>query len=230
MRQEKIFAVFGLGIYGTEVCKVLADKGCKVIAVDKEQGLINKVKDIVTEAVLLDSTNEEALIQTNLQDVDVAIVAMGNSIDASILTTILLKNLGVPNIIARAVSDLHGQVLKQIGATEVINIEVEEGRRLAKRIVAPDIVDIMAISKDQSIAELRIPEVFVDKTLQEIDLRKKYHVTLVTVKRTDTSIDQAGNPVKDENVFAPNPDEPLRENDMLVLLGSDLDIEKIKEL
>ncbi len=107
---------------------------------------------------------------------------------------------------------------------------MEEGRRVAKRIVSPDIVDIMAISKDQSIAEIKTPKAFIDKTLQEIDLRKKYHVTLVSVKRTETIIDQVGNPVKEENAFTPNPDEPLRANDMLVILGSDLDIEKLKEI
>ncbi len=228
--KDRLFAVFGLGIFGLEICKVLSEKGSKVIAVDKDQKLIDRAKDIVAQAVLIDSTDENALRNAGLQDVDVAIVAIGESIDGSILTTILLKNLGVPNIIARAVSDVHAQVLQKIGATEVINISVEEGRRLAKRIISPEVVDMMPISKDQSITEMRIPAEFADKTLQEINLRKKYHVNLVSVKRTTTAIDEVGNPVKKEEVFSPKPDEALKANDILVVLGREDDIEKLKEL
>lgn len=228
--KDRLFAVFGLGTFGLEVCKVLSEKGAKVIAVDKDQKLINKVKNIVEQAVLIDSSDEEALRNANLQDVDVAIIAIGNSIDGSILTTILLKKIGVPYIVARAVSELHAEVLHQIGATEVINIAVEEGQRLAKRIISPDMVDMIPISNDQSIAELRTPASFADRSLQDIDLRKKYHVTLVSVKRYSTSIDEVGNPVREEKVFSPNPDENLKINDVLVVLGSEINIEKLRGL
>ena len=112
MEKDKLFAVFGLGIFGFEVCKVLSEKGMKVIAVDKDRKLVDKVKDMVTQAILIDSTDEDALKNADMQDVDVAVVAIGKSVDGSILTTILLKNMGVPRIIARAVSSLHEQVLR----------------------------------------------------------------------------------------------------------------------
>lgn len=230
MEKDRLFAVFGLGTFGFEVCKVLSEKGTKVIAVDKDRKLVDKVKDMVTQAVLIDSTDEDALRNADLQDVDVAVVGIGDSIDGSILTTILLKNMGVPRIIARAVSSVHEQVLRQIGATEVINIAVAEGERLAKRIISPDMVDLMPISKNQSIAEIRTPTKFVDKTLQDIDLRKKYHINLISVKRIETAIDEVGNPLQEENVFCPKPDEELKANDILVLLGSEDDIQKLKEL
>lgn len=229
MEKDKLFAVFGLGIFGFEVCKVLSEKGMKVIAVDKDRKLVDKVKDMVTQAILIDSTDEDALKNADMQDVDVAVVAIGKSVDGSILTTILLKNMGVPRIIARAVSSLHEQVLRQIGATEVVNIAVEEGQRLAKRIISPEMVDLIPLSKNHSIAEVRIPSKFVDKSLQEIDLRKKFHVTLVSVKRMETAIDEVGNPLQEEAVFCPKPDEALKASDILVLLGSENDLQKLKE-
>ncbi|RLE39907.1 TrkA family potassium uptake protein, partial [Candidatus Woesearchaeota archaeon] len=105
MEKERIFAVFGLGTFGIEVCKGLSARGAKIIAVDSSQKVTEKVKNYVTQAVLLDSTDEDALRSAGLQDVDVAVIAMGDNIDSSVLTTSLLKNMGVPRIIARAMSD-----------------------------------------------------------------------------------------------------------------------------
>ncbi|MGB2601319.1 MAG: TrkA family potassium uptake protein [Candidatus Omnitrophota bacterium] len=230
MLEEKVFAVFGLGTFGQEICKVLSGKGAKVIAVDRDKALIDRIKNSVTQAVLLDSTNEEALHNAGLQDSDVAIIAIGDNMEASILTTILLKKIGVPYIIARAMTDVHAEVLKQIGATEVINLEVQQGQRLASRIVAPDVVDIIPISEDQALAELRVPESFIGKTLINLDLRKKYNVNIITIKRTKTDIDNMGNPKRKEFIFTPKPDEDLKVNDILVVLGAEKDIDKLKEL
>jgi len=230
MQKETLYAVFGLGTFGQEVCKALSEKGSKVIAVDKDQKLIDKMKDIVTQAVLLDSTDEDVLKNVGLQDVDVAVVAMGDSVDGSILTTVLLKNIGVPYIIARAISDVHAQVLQKVGATEILNIAVQQGRRLAQKILATDIVDIIPISDDHSIAEIKIPSGFVEKSLRDTELRKKYHLTLVSIKRIETTIDEMGNPRKEELILYPTPDDILKINDSLVVLGSDKDIENLKEL
>ncbi len=230
MVKEKLFAVFGLGIFGTEVCKTLASKGFKVVAADKDKGLVDKIRDTVTQAIQMDSTDEDALRNANLQDADIAIVAMGDSMEASILTTILLRKIGVPYIITRAFSDVHAEVLGQIGATEVVNLEVEEGRRLANKIIAPDVVDLIPVSEDQSLAELRIPEGFIGRSLKELDLRKKYNVNIISIRRTKTEIDDMGNPRKKEFVFTPKPDDDMKVNDVLVLLGANKDIDKMKEL
>jgi len=155
---------------------------------------------------------------------------MGDSVDGSILTTVLLKNIGVPYIIARAISDVHAQVLQKVGATEILNIAVQQGRRLAQKILATDIVDIIPISDDHSIAEIKIPSGFVEKSLRDTELRKKYHLTLVSIKRIETTIDEMGNPRKEELILYPTPDDILKINDSLVVLGSDKDIENLKEL
>jgi trk system potassium uptake protein TrkA len=226
---DKVFAVFGLGTFGFQICKVLSERGGQVIAVDRQEKLIDRIKDDVTQAVLLDSTDEDALRNIGLENVDVAIVAIGDDIDASILTTALLKNLGVPMIIARAVSEIHAQVLKQVGATEVINIEIEEGKMLAKRLVASDVLDIIPISKNQSLVELYVPKEFVGKSLMQLNLRKKFKVNVISIKRTVTVVDNSGNPLKEEVVLSPRPTDILQPNDVLVVVGNEKDIESLKE-
>lgn len=230
METEKVFAVFGLGMFGLEICRVLASKGANVIAVDKDQKIIDRIKDTVTHAVLIDSTDEEALRNAGMDDVDVAVIAVGDTLDASILTTILLKNMGVPRIITRATSDMHGQVLKRIGATEIINIEIEVGRRLANRIFSPDVMDVIPLSPDATVAELRLPRDFAGKSPGELEIRKRYNVNIVAVKRTKTDIDTLGNPKQEEQIFTPKPVDILHVNDVLVIMGRGEDIEKLKEI
>lgn len=121
-------------------------------------------------------------------------------------------------------------MLQKVGATEVLNIAVQQGRRLAQKILATDIVDIIPISDDHSIAEIKIPSGFVEKSLRDTELRKKYHLTLVSIKRIETTIDEMGNPRKEELILYPTPDDILKINDSLVVLGSDKDIENLKEL
>jgi trk system potassium uptake protein TrkA len=229
MQKDTLYAVFGLGEFGREICKVLSDRGAKIVAVDRDQKLVDRVKDMVSSAVLLDSTDEDALRNVGLHDVDVAVVAMGDSVDGSILTTVLLKNVGVPYIIARSISAVHGQVLKQVGATEVINIAVEQGKRIANKILSPDMAETIPISEDLSLAEVRIPSKFIDKSLKDIDLRKIYKVNLVSVKRVETEIDDLGNPEKKEKVFTPEPDDRLKADDRLVILGRESNIQSLKE-
>lgn len=230
MKKEKLFAVFGLGKFGLEVCKVIAEKGKEVIAIDRDPRLIAKVKNIVTQAIVLDSTDTEALQGAGLQDVDIAVVAIRESIDASILTTILLKNIGVPYIIARSMSDIHGQVLRQVGAAEVLNLEIQAAQRLANRISSPNMKDIIPISDNQSLAELRVSQGFVGKTLHELEIRKKCNVNIITVKRTKTTIDRMGNPEREELAFSPKPMDILEINDILVVLGNEKDIDQLKEM
>ncbi len=230
MIRDKIFAVFGLGRFGYEICKVLSEKGAKVIAIDNREKIINKIKDTVTQAVLMDSTEEDALNNAGMQDVDVAIVAIGDNIDSNILTTTLLKNLGVPYIISRAINEIHAQVLKQIGATEVINIEIDEGNRLANRLVAPDVMDLIPVSDKEFLIELRIPKEFVGKTLIDLDLRKRFNVNIVSIKRYHTEIDAEGNPEVNQIVISPKPDQAFRINDIIVILGEEKNLQRIKEL
>lgn len=225
---RKTFAVFGLGSFGMEICTALSEMGCEIIAVDRDQKLINKIKDKVAHALLLDATDEDALRNAGLQEVDVAVVAIGDNTDSNILVTVILKNIGVPCIISRAMTNLHAQVLKEIGATEIINIQIEQGRRLAARIAAPSIMDMIPISEDQMLAELRVPGEFTGKTLRELEIRQKYHVNVISIKRRKTDVDDMGNPKVEKLVFSPKPMDILEVNDILVILGEEKDIDKFR--
>jgi len=226
--RKRTYAVFGLGNFGMEICKTLSEMGCDIIAVDEEQKLINKVKDNVAHALLLDSADEDALRNAGFQEVDVAVVAIGDNMDSNILTTIALKNIGIPYIISRAMTTLHAQVLKEIGATEVINIQIEQGRRLAARMAAPSVMDMIPISENQTLAEVRVPNEFTGKPLRELDVRKNYGVNIISVKRTKTDVDNIGNPKVEKLVFSPKPMDIFEINDILVILGEEKDIYKFK--
>jgi trk system potassium uptake protein TrkA len=229
MAKERVFVVIGLGIFGRQVALELSAKGGKVIAIDNQAQHVEAVKDGVTQAVLVDATDEEGLAALSLEEVDVAIVAIGDAIESGILTTAILKRSGVPYIIARAVSDIHGQVLRQVGADEVINLEVDEGRRIAQRLIAPHVLDRIPISTSISFAEVYVPRSFINSTLIRLDLRKRFSINVVAIKRNKLTVDEVGNPVKDEEVIFPESDTMLLDQDILLVVGKNEDIEAMKE-
>ena len=227
---EKTFAVIGLGTFGLQLCNTLAAEGVTVIAIDNDAALVERVSEVVTQAVLLDATDPDALTGAPLENVDVAIVAIGSQIEASILATALLKRRVVPYIIARAISDLHHQVLRQLGANEVINIEVDEGIRLARRLVSPDVLSRFPISKDMSVAELYVPETIAGASLVELDLRGRYGVNVVSVKRIKIDVDEFGTPQRREEVSFPGPKDRLERDDTILIIGLNKDIERFRNL
>jgi trk system potassium uptake protein TrkA len=162
--------------------------------------------------------------------VDTAIVAIGDNIEASILVTALLKRMGITHILARAVSELHMQVLRQVGADEVVNLEIDEGKRIAQRLSAPEVLDRTRISETISLAEIYVPEKLVGKRLDQLDLRQKYRINVIAVKRTSYSVDEVGNPRKAEEVLFPTPATTLEDRDVLLVVGKNDALEEFKEL
>jgi trk system potassium uptake protein TrkA len=230
MAKEKVFAVFGLGAFGNEVCRVLSEKGGKVIAFDNRPQPVERIKDQVSQVMVLDSTDEEALRSAPLENVDIAIVAIGDDVEASILTTALLKNMGIPYIIARAVTEIHMRVLRQIGANDVINLEIEEGQRVASRLLTTEVLETIPVTEDYSIVELYVPESMVGKSLERLNLRQEYHVNVIAIERFKTNVDEEGNPVKEERVILPTKDDVLLTDDILIVVGRNSDIEAFKEV
>ncbi len=229
MAKEKVFAVIGLGAFGRKVSEILSDKGGKVIAIDNDADSIERIKDTVTQAILLDTTDEESLSQVPFDDVDVAVVAIGDNVAASILTTTLLKKIGVPYVLSRSVSDLHEQVLRQVGADEIVNIEIDEGRRIAMRLISPEILDRIPVSESISVAELYTPKSFTGKSIGELDLRKRFNVTIVSITRSDLNVDEMGNPVKNERIIFPSAEDKLEETDIILVVGKNENIDALKE-
>jgi trk system potassium uptake protein TrkA len=228
-KEEKVFAVFGLGAFGMEVCRGVIEKGGKVIAFDSRAQPIEKIKDLVNQVMVLDSTDEDALRSAPLENVDVAIVAIGDDVEASILTTAILKDIGVPYIVARAVSDVHMRVLRQIGANEVINLEIEEGRRVAARLLTSEVLETIPVTQDYSIVELYVPESMVGKSLERLNLRADYMVNVIAIERFKTTVDEEGNPVREERVILPTKDDVLLADDILIVVGRNTDLDVFRE-
>ena len=229
MEKNKVFAVFGLGSFGQSVATVLSNNGVNVMVVDNNPAMVESYKNKVTSALLLDTTDEVAMAKAPLGDIDVAIIAL-NSIEDSIVTTVLLKKRGVSYLVCRAVSAIHAQVLRQIGANEVVNLQEDEGKRIAERLVAPEILNTVAVTKEYSIAEFYVPRQFIEKPLASMKLSEKYNLKLVGLKRVTVAVDKIGNPIRTETLLYAIGDEILREDDVLVLVGKNPDLDDFKEL
>ncbi|OJF76465.1 MAG: potassium transporter TrkA [Treponema sp. CETP13] len=229
MVKNKVYAVFGLGSFGQSVASVLSNNGANVIVVDNNPTMVEMYKNKVTAALLLDTTDEIAMAKAPLGDIDIAIIAL-NSMEDSIVTTALLKKRGITYLVCRALSTIHAQVLRQIGANEVVNLQEDGGRRLAERLIAPEILNTVGITKNYSIAEFYVPHRFIDKPLANIDLTNKYNLRLVGIKRISVSVDKIGNPERAENLIYAIGDEILKEDDVLVLVGKNSDLDEFKAL
>jgi trk system potassium uptake protein TrkA len=225
--KDRVIAVFGLGAFGNEVCRFLSENGAQVLAFDNQPKAIEKIKDMVSQAFLIDSTDEESLTGAPLEDVDVAVIAIGDDMEASILTTAILKKIGIPYLLARAVSEIHMRVLKQVGADEVVNLEIEEGRLVASRLLTQDLLERIPLSKDYCIAEVYAPEDFHGKPIKSF--MQKSHVNVVAVKQVDVSIDSLGNPNRNEAVRLPNEADIIREKDILLVVGSNDSVDELRE-
>jgi trk system potassium uptake protein len=178
------FLVIGLGRFGSNVALHLARGGQSVLAVDRSQKLVQEIAPAVDAAVCLDSTDESALRELGIEDITCAVVAIGSeSIEGSILTTSVLKQMGVPRLIARAVTELHGRVLYAVGAHEVVNPEQAMGRRLARQLSHPGLLEHLEIGDGAEIAELEVPESWVGQTLIELDVRRNHGISVVAIRR-----------------------------------------------
>jgi trk system potassium uptake protein TrkA len=230
MAKNKVFAVIGMGSFGRKVCEVLSEKGAQVIALDHDAETVEKMKNTVTAAIHLDATDEAALLKAPLDEVDIAIVGIADNIEASILTTALLKKRGIPYIVARAVSDIHQTVLRQVGANEVINLEIDEGMRIALRLISPEVLDTIPLSREYSFAEIQVPRIFFGQTVKSVKLREKFNLNIVSIKRNIKDIDDVGNPLQREELIFPEAKVVLNENDIFLLVGKNTDLESLAEL
>lgn len=222
------FAVIGLGRFGFKVATTLAERGAEVIAIDVDRELVDEIKDWVSEALCLDSTDEKALRAVGIQDVDAVVVAIGNNIEASILTTAILKRLGVSRIIARAMTTLQGQILQEVGARRVIYIEEQMGEQVARTLIAPHIQEHIPLGTGHSLVQLTPRKEFIGKTIGELDFRAKYGVNIIAIERRIPTLTATGENKFDVQVNdLPSPHDRIEEGDTLLIVGSD---ERIAEL
>lgn len=222
------FAVIGLGGFGGTVAQSLAERGAEVIAVDKDSSLVDKFAQIVTLAIKLDSTDEEALKAQGINEVDVAIVSI-TGFETSVLTTALLKRLGVPIVITRASqspSRIEERILDLVGADRVILPEVEMGKRIAKNLLVSNILDYLPISEKYSAAEIRAPKSFWGKKIGDLKIRERYKVNILEMKK----ISGEGKEERVEKVnYLPHPNDVIGKGDILLVIGEEKDIERLSK-
>jgi len=229
MAKERVFSVIGLGIFGMKVCQELSKKGAKVLAIDNHEENVNRAKNSAVQAILLDTTNPDLLREVPFQDVDVAIVAIGDNIEASILSTATLKELGIPRIISRAVSPLHSRVLNKIGADEVIIVEEEMGSRIASQIISPDVLDRIPVAENVSIAEIAINKSITGLELSEMEIRKKLNLQICGVIRKDVHVNEDGTAISRETFVFPDDCGKLRESDTILVAGNNDQIDELTD-
>ena len=217
-----IVAVIGLGTFGAKTAITLFDKGAEVVAIDINEELVDRIKDRVTHAVSLDVTNEKALRSVNISDVDVAVVAIGDNIEMSIMAVATLRKLGVGRVIARATSILHQHVLNEIGASEIIKVEEEMGEIIASQIVAPYVLQRYNFAAGYSIVELKLGKKFEGKTLVESKMRQSYALNIVALQKKVPYITEEGKSAfRVEINDCPMPMDIIEADDIVVLVGSE---------
>lgn len=214
---KKTFAVIGLGRFGGSICKELSREGMEVLAVDLDEHKVNEYRDIVSHAVTADSTDELVLKELGFTNIDHVIVAIGDNIQASMLTTLILKEMGVRKITVKAQNDYHEKILNKIGADQVVHPERDMGKRIAHHIVSDNILDYIELSDDHSVVEVRAGRKMRGKTLIDLDIRAQYGCNIVAIKR--------GKDV----IVSPMATEEVKDSDILIVIGADKDVNRFEK-
>ena len=212
---KKQFAVFGLGSFGESIALELQKLGCEVVAVDKDMERVKGIADSVSYAMQADIGDPDFVRSLGTRNLDGVVIAEAESLEASIMATLVCKEIGVPNVIAKAQNERHATVSKKIGADSIIFPEKEMGIRMAKNLMSASFTDWIALSPDYSIVETPMPVKWSGKTLQELDVRRNYEVNVVGIK--------SGAHVE----VNPDPSEVLREDMVLILVGSNKALEAL---
>lgn len=213
-------AVIGLGNFGMNVAKELYARGHDVLIVDQSPELVQKGQEFSSKSVVADCAEREVLANLGLSTVETTIISMGNNLSGSILATMYAKELGVKNIIVKAISDDHKRILGKVGATQIIFPEREMAVKLARSITTPNVLDYLPLTNSFSIMEIIPPKDFVGKSLSDLDLRKRYQIQVVGIKDA----------LKDVIDMIVSPSRPIKASDRLIVLGEQEHLEKIKGL
>lgn len=214
--KPKQFAVIGLGRFGSSLALELMDLGYEVLGIDQDEEVVEDMSELLTHTVVADATDEEVLKSLGIRNFDCGIVAIGDEIQTSILAAILLKELGVNTVVAKAISVLHGRALQKLGVDRVIFPERDMGIRVAHQLVTPNLLDYIELSKDYRIVEMTVTECMDGKTLNELNTRVRYGISVVALNQ------RAG------VIVAPTAMDVLRSGDIMVVIGSKENIDRFE--
>ena len=216
MSINKTYAVFGLGRYGKAVAEELVRNGAEVIAVDNNEEVVNDAAQTIPVCKCADVTDPEVIEKLDIAEVDVVVIAMANSLEATVMAITLCKEAGVKTVIAKCVEEMHGKIFYKVGADRVVFPEKEAGTRLGKNLLSSGFVDIVELSKDVSMVEIEMKSQWVGKNLMELHLRKKYSINVVSILKGD------------EVITSIDPEMPLTENMKLIVIADVNKLEKLK--
>lgn len=208
--------VIGLGRFGSSLTKTLIENGHEVLALDKNEQLVQDMASIATHALVADCTDEQVLRELGASNFTHGIVAIGDDIQSSILATLLLKELQVPKVTAKARNEMHGKVLSKIGADHVIYPERDMGIRLGNQLSSDNLIDYIELSPDYNLAEMLAPPAMNGLSLKDLDIRARYGCTIMAIKTGDKI-----------NV-SPRAEDAIRTGDVLLIIGSNDDIRELE--
>ncbi|HPT66991.1 MAG TPA: TrkA family potassium uptake protein [Bacillota bacterium] len=215
----KSYLVVGLGRFGTSVARTLTKLGQEVLAVDIDEERVKYVAPEVTHALQVDATDANALKSLGVRNSQVAVVGIGGDVQANIMTTLLLKEMGVPYVVAKALNKIQGRVLEKVGADRVVYPERDMGKRVAHNLVSANLVDYIELAQGYRIEEIAAPQSFVGKSLKELNLRNKTDLTIIVIKHTDGSL-----------LISPGGDATIQAGDNLVVLGKNADLDRVEQM
>jgi trk system potassium uptake protein TrkA len=223
MAHRRTFAVIGLGRFGSGIATTLNEMGYEVIGIDASADVVRELADRGVQTLQMDVTDERALRAAGIHAVDVAVISIGENLEASLIVVMLVKELGIPTIVAKATTPLHGRILEKLGVSRVVFPEREMAIRTAHSLVVPNLIDYIELSKDFCIVEVPAPAEFVGRSVKELQIRNRFGLTLIAIKRNGK---QGG----DSTNIAPGPEDEIRSGDVLALLGSNANVAKLEAL
>ena len=221
--------VIGLGRFGSALAETLIERGHEVVVIDKDGKLVQKFVGKTDTAIVAHATDDTVLRSIGVQDMDAVVVAIGDDVEASVLVCISLMDLGAKNIIAKAEDERHARILNRIGVSRVVQPERDSALHVADIISYPTLADRFNISEEHAIVEIKAPKSFVGKRIRDLDLRRRYNVLIIGIRRKEAVFDKQGEITDLKEVFLapPDPDEEITDGDVLVLLTPNEMIDEI---
>ncbi len=214
---KKSFLVIGAGRFGKSVALAIGEAGHDVMVVDKDEALIQEISSEVTDAVATDATSESCIKAIGVRDFDAVVLAIGSDIQASIMAAIILIEKEARYIAAKAQTDLHGKVLEKIGVNRVVYPERDMGHKIAHSLIAPSIIDMIELSEEYSVVEIAAPAKMVGKSLLELNLRARYGISVIGLRRNNV-----GN-----TIISPTAEDIVEENDIIVAIGDNKNLHRL---
>ena len=217
------YAVIGLGQFGESIARTLASSGAEVLAIDRDISRVEALKEEVAYAVALDATDAKALISQNIQDMEAVVVAIGENFECLLMASVILQDLRVKRIIARAATDQQRVILKKLGIQEILSPEETVGKTVAEMLLRPNLISFLSIADDYVIIESKVPSLIVGQTVASIGLREKYNLNLITIKKVS---EEESGITKEHIIGVPQPSTKLEASDIIILMGKEPDLDR----